>query len=83
MYCGREGDRHLLWRWFSCSCGRVHYFCNFCYRDFVGRKLIVKRGQRGGGKKEFLKACPSGELRVADVLMGRPRFKIEWESKWL
>jgi len=69
--------RGQWWRFFFCPCGKAHYLCEPCYEDFRDRKIIIRRGQRGGGKKEFLKACPK-EVRVAEVLMKEDR-KVDWE----
>jgi len=51
----------------------------------TAKKFMVKRFQRGGGKKEILKACPvSEELKVAETMMRTPRnFEPDWwYSNW-
>jgi hypothetical protein len=62
---------------FQCSCGKIHYFCELCYRDLLSKGIIVRRGRRGGGKKDFLKACPA-EVRVAEAIMRENR-RVDWE----
>lgn len=75
-YCGWTNDEPMRrpswmrgWRAFTCTCGAYHHFCEICYRGLKERGIIVSRGQRGGGKKESLKACPK-DLKVVDALMG-------------
>ena len=82
--CGRTDDNpHFIsgmrrWSTLMCPCGVSHDFCVLCYKILKGRGIIVGRGQRGGGKKEFLKGCPK-EVRIADVLMREDR-KVDREA---
>ena len=51
-----------------CSCGSRHLLCGWCMSRV--KEFVVKRFQRGGGKKALLKRCPvSKEIMVAEALM--------------
>ena len=83
--CERCGMEEKTWsrsmkfgRTDPCRCGSRHLFCPHCMS--VARGYIVRRFQRGGGKKTFFKVCPvSDEEMVAQAMMkDGDTFKPKW-----